>query len=129
MQMLFFLHNRGFYPKGGGEVIIAPAPLKELYPVNITDPGRVERVRIHAFVAGAVAPKVHVHAHFALPLPSYLHTFSLPPSPPHPSHQVSRRLVHSARGLIQSELPNVKIDVNEVQETPATAFGNSSGIM
>ena len=140
VHMLFsaLIIYRGFYPKGGGEVVVTPTPLKGLSPVHITDPGTVERVRIHAFVAGAVPPKVHTHTHTSLisSPPSSLHAhlhyhfpYSCTPSHPLSPNKVSRQLVHSASRLIQRELPNIKIDVSEVQETPATAFGNSSGIM
>ena len=59
VSRLSTLLHSGFYPKGGGEVIVTPTPLKSLSPVCITDAGTVERVRIYAFVAGAVPPKVY----------------------------------------------------------------------
>ena len=74
--------------------------------------------------------RLHTHMHNCT-IPSLIPAH-LPPFHPLsliPSHKVSRQLVHSASRLIQRELPNIKIDVSEVQETPATAFGNSSGIM
>ena len=55
------LNCRGFYPKGRGEVIVSPTPLKELTPVTITDPGHLTSIKIHAFVAGAVRPQVRIH--------------------------------------------------------------------
>jgi len=138
------LLHRGFYPKGGGEVVVTPTPLKTLSPVCITDAGRVERVKIHAFVAGAVPPKVRIpsqphrylYHHHLTPFPPthhHLTTSPLPPitiSLPYPSSpKVSRQMVHSARRLIERELPEAVVEVSEIQETPATAYGNSSGIM
>ena len=32
--------------------------MKELTPVTLTDPGQLTRIKIHAFVAGAVRPQV-----------------------------------------------------------------------
>ena len=43
--------------------------------------------------------------------------------------QVCHQLVQSARRLLERQLSGVPIEVNEVRETPQTAFGNSSGIM
>ena len=81
------LLHRGFYPKGGGEVVVTPTPLKTLSPVCITDAGRVERVKIHAFVAGAVPPKVRIPSQphrYLTPLPPHLF-----PSHPSPSHYLT----------------------------------------
>lgn len=52
------LNCRGFYPKGRGEVIVSPIPVKELTPVTLTDPGHLTNIKIHVFVAGAVRPQV-----------------------------------------------------------------------
>ena len=43
--------------------------------------------------------------------------------------KVSRQMAHSARRLIERELPEAAVEVTETQETQATAYGNSSGIM
>ena len=53
---LFFC--RGFFPRGGGEVVVTPSPVQSLSPVCITDPGHVTKVTINSFVAGAVPIKV-----------------------------------------------------------------------
>ena len=48
---------------------------------------------------------------------------------PLPFVQMSRQMVHAARKVFEKQLPGVTIDVDEVQETRSSAFGNSSGIM
>lgn len=50
--------GRGFYPKGRGEVVVTCAPVKHLSAVDLTDPGHVKTIRLHAFNAGAVPRKV-----------------------------------------------------------------------
>ncbi|KAK1328857.1 hypothetical protein QTO34_011027 [Cnephaeus nilssonii] len=44
---------RGYYPKGGGEVIVQVSPVKQLNPINITERGSVTKISGRAFVAGA----------------------------------------------------------------------------
>lgn len=49
---------RGYYPKGGGEVIVRMSPIKQLNPINITDRGSVTKIYGRAFVAGVLPFKV-----------------------------------------------------------------------
>ena len=44
-------HRRGYYPRGGGEVEIAAQPTPVWSPVQVSDPGAVERVRGIAHVS------------------------------------------------------------------------------
>lgn len=44
-------HRRGYYPRGGGEVEVSVQPTASWSPVNLTDPGAVERVRGIAHVS------------------------------------------------------------------------------
>lgn len=50
--------HRGYYPKGGGEVIIRTSPVKQLNPVDLTDRGSVTKIHGRAFVAGVLPLKV-----------------------------------------------------------------------
>ena len=43
--------------------------------------------------------------------------------------QASDQMVQAAKKIIERQLPGVPIEVNQVEETAATAYGNSSGIM
>lgn len=52
------LFCRGYYPKGGGEVIVRVSPVKQLAPVTLTERGSVTRISGRAFVAGALPFKV-----------------------------------------------------------------------
>lgn len=50
--------HRGYYPKGGGEVIVRMSPVKQLNPINLTDRGSVTKIYGRAFVAGVLPFKV-----------------------------------------------------------------------
>lgn len=49
---------RGYYPKGGGEVMVTVNPVKELQPVTMTERGNITKIYGRAFVAGALPFKV-----------------------------------------------------------------------
>jgi len=38
------LHKRGFFPRGGGEVLVSAEPLKFLKPVSLVDRGLISKV-------------------------------------------------------------------------------------
>lgn len=59
VQLLFL--NRGYYPKGGGEVVLHMSPVKELSPINLTERGTVTKIYGRAFVAGALPIKVSAY--------------------------------------------------------------------
>lgn len=50
--------NRGYYPQGGGEVVVQMSPVKELSAINLTERGTVTKIYGRAFVAGALPIKV-----------------------------------------------------------------------
>jgi len=54
-----FLHFRGYYPRGGGEVHIRVKPVTELKAVTLTESGHVVRIWGWAFVAGSLPIKVN----------------------------------------------------------------------
>ncbi len=41
---MFFIVNRGYYPKGGGEVVLKVNPVKELSPINLTERGNITKI-------------------------------------------------------------------------------------
>ena len=49
---------RGYYPKGGGEVIVTVQPVSQLKAVEMVDPGSVIKITGTAFVAGVLPVKV-----------------------------------------------------------------------
>ncbi|XP_032426939.1 RNA 3'-terminal phosphate cyclase-like [Xiphophorus hellerii] len=52
------IRMRGYYPKGGGEVVVTAQPLKELQPVSMTDRGNITKIHGRAFVAGVLPFKL-----------------------------------------------------------------------
>lgn len=54
----FVFVYRGYYPQGGGEVIVRMSPVKELSPIDLTERGAVTKIYGRAFVAGALPIKV-----------------------------------------------------------------------
>lgn len=56
--MFVILCYRGYYPKGGGEVVVQMSPVKQLNPINLTDRGSVTKIHGRAFVAGVLPLKV-----------------------------------------------------------------------
>lgn len=49
---------RGYYPKGGGEVMVTVNPVKELQPVTMTERGNITKIHGRAYVAGVLPFKV-----------------------------------------------------------------------
>ncbi|CAK6981286.1 RNA 3'-terminal phosphate cyclase [Scomber scombrus] len=52
------LKMRGYYPKGGGEILVTVNPVKELQPVNMTERGNITKIYGRAFVAGVLPFKL-----------------------------------------------------------------------
>ena len=51
---MFILTIRGYFPKGGGEVLVKVYPVQHLTPVTMLDPGKVTKIYGRAFVAGVL---------------------------------------------------------------------------
>lgn len=58
-DMVYLCVVRGYYPKGGGEVVVAVNPVKELQPVTMTERGTITKIYGRAFVAGVLPSKVN----------------------------------------------------------------------
>lgn len=54
-----FVPLRGFYPKGGGEVVVTVNPVKELRPVTMLERGNITKIHGRAYVAGVLPFKVN----------------------------------------------------------------------
>ncbi|XP_041791714.1 RNA 3'-terminal phosphate cyclase [Chelmon rostratus] len=52
------IRMRGYYPKGGGEVVVTVNPVKELQPVTMTERGNITKIYGRAFVAGVLPFKL-----------------------------------------------------------------------
>ncbi len=52
--------NRGFYPKGCGEVELTTKPLVKKYldPIELVEPGKVTKINAIIFSAGNIPPRV-----------------------------------------------------------------------
>ena len=51
---------RGFYPKGGGEVVVKCSPIDHFKPVELITPGNITDINISSHVAGVLPIKVCV---------------------------------------------------------------------
>ena len=97
---LFMLPHRGFFPKGGGLVVVDTSPVKNLTSVVMTEKGEVTRVKLTAYVAGSMPPKL------------------------------LKQMTRAAKQCLEPKLPSgTAISCEEVRETRDSAFGNGSGIM
>uniref|UniRef100_A0A8D0QU45 RNA 3'-terminal phosphate cyclase n=1 Tax=Sus scrofa TaxID=9823 RepID=A0A8D0QU45_PIG len=90
---------RGYYPKGGGEVIVRMSPVKQLNPINLTDRGSVTKIYGRAFVAGVLPFKV------------------------------AKDMAAAAVRCIRKEIRDLYVNIQPVQEPKDQAFGNGSGII
>uniref|UniRef100_A0A665U4Y9 RNA 3'-terminal phosphate cyclase n=1 Tax=Echeneis naucrates TaxID=173247 RepID=A0A665U4Y9_ECHNA len=52
------IRMRGYYPKGGGEVMVTVNPVKELQAVTMTERGNITKIHGRAFVAGVLPFKL-----------------------------------------------------------------------
>lgn len=93
------IKTRGYYPKGGGEVVVRVSPVKQLAPVTLTERGSVTKISGRAFVAGA------------LPL------------------KVAKEMAAAAVRCLRKEFRDLYVNVQPVQEPRDGAFGNGSGII
>jgi RNA 3'-terminal phosphate cyclase (ATP) len=95
------LQRRGFYPKGGGCVILKTRPLKYLKPISFLEQGEVNHIRILSFAAGKV-----------------------------PEH-VPQRMAKAARNRLNIHFSPEKTEyvIDAVKEKNDTAFGNGTGIL
>ncbi|KAK7084175.1 hypothetical protein SK128_015348 [Halocaridina rubra] len=101
MNFRLFLHKRGFYPQGQGEVTLEVQPSPEgLYAADFTDFGELVSVYGKAYVAGVLPIKV---AHM---------------------------MADAAKNVLYQNLPrNVVINIERIKESPEKAVGNGSGIV
>lgn len=95
---LLFL-KRGYYPQGGGEVVVQMSPVKELSPINLTERGTVTKIYGRAFVAGALPIKL------------------------------AKDMSAAAVRCIRREIRDLYINIHPVREPDDQAVGTGSGII
>ncbi|XP_053549709.1 RNA 3'-terminal phosphate cyclase [Bombina bombina] len=93
------IRRRGYYPRGGGEILVKVSPVKNLTPITMTDRGNVTKIYGRAFVAGVLP------------------------------YKMARDMASSAVRCIRREVNNLHVDIQAVQEPSDKAVGNGSGII
>lgn len=93
------IKRRGYYPKGGGEVIVRMSPVKQLSPISLIDRGTVTKIYGRAFVAGTLPIKL------------------------------AKDMSSAAVRCIRKEFRDLFINIQAVREPDDQAFGNGSGII
>ncbi|XP_044288504.1 RNA 3'-terminal phosphate cyclase [Varanus komodoensis] len=93
------IKRRGYYPRGGGEVIVGMAPVKQLSPIDLTDRGTVTKIHGRAFVAGTLPVKL------------------------------ANDMAAAAVRCIRKEIRDLSVNIQAVREPDNEAFGNGSGII
>ena len=58
LQMCFRLLIRGFYPKGGGEVVIAVEPAPRIEPIALTERGQLTELKIECYATREIPSHV-----------------------------------------------------------------------
>ncbi|CAG2114504.1 unnamed protein product [Medioppia subpectinata] len=91
--------RRGYYPKGGGEVMFTVEPVSGLKAIQMTELGQLTKISGYSFVAGVLPIKM------------------------------THSMADSAINLLREAFPGVPIDVKRVHESRDKAFGNGSGII
>ncbi|XP_068096092.1 RNA 3'-terminal phosphate cyclase isoform X1 [Hyperolius riggenbachi] len=93
------IRRRGYYPRGGGEILVRVSPVKYLKPINLTDKGSVTKIYGRAFVAGVLP------------------------------YKMVKDMVSAAVRCIRRELRDLHVNIQGVQEPADKAVGNGSGIV
>ena len=90
---------RGYFPKGGGEIVAQANPIKDMKPILLTERGQLVKIYGRCFVAGVLPVKV--------------------------AHEMKSILM---RNLNKAGLcsPDIHVNIDAVKES--NAFGNGSGI-
>ncbi|KAM9326290.1 RNA 3'-terminal phosphate cyclase isoform 1-T1 [Gastrophryne carolinensis] len=93
------IRRRGYYPRGGGEILVRVSPIKYLKPINLTDRGSVTKIYGRAFVAGVLP------------------------------YKMVKDMISAAVRVIRRELRDLHVNIQGVQEPADKAVGNGSGII
>ncbi|XP_028668264.1 RNA 3'-terminal phosphate cyclase [Erpetoichthys calabaricus] len=93
------LKMRGYYPRGGGEIIVRTNPMKQLTPINLTERGNIVKIYGRAFVAGVLPDKL------------------------------AKDMSTAAVRYIRREIKDLYINIQAVRENKDEACGNGNGII
>ncbi|NP_001086034.2 RNA 3'-terminal phosphate cyclase [Xenopus laevis] len=93
------IKRRGYYPRGGGEILVKVSPVKHLNPINLVDRGSVTKIYGRAFVAGVLP------------------------------YKMAKDMASAAVRCIRRELRDLHVNIQAVQEPKDTAVANGSGII
>ncbi|KAJ1171657.1 hypothetical protein NDU88_003517 [Pleurodeles waltl] len=93
------IKTRGYYPRGGGEVIVRTSPVKKLTPINLTERGTVTKIYGRAFVAGVLP------------------------------YKIAKDMATAAVRCIRREIKDIYVNVQPLQEPKDQSFGNGNGII
>ncbi|XP_075038638.1 RNA 3'-terminal phosphate cyclase [Mixophyes fleayi] len=93
------IRRRGYYPRGGGEILVRVSPVKYLTPINLTDRGTVTKIYGRAFVAGVLP------------------------------YKMVKDMISAAVRCIRRDLRELYVNIQGVQEPGDKAVGNGSGII
>ncbi|KAM5148591.1 RNA 3'-terminal phosphate cyclase isoform 1-T2 [Mantella aurantiaca] len=93
------IRKRGYYPRGGGEILVRVSPIKHLKPINLTDRGSITKIYGRAFVAGVLP------------------------------YKMVKDMISAAVRCIRRELRDLYVNIQGVQEPADKAVGNGSGII
>ncbi|KFM80604.1 RNA 3'-terminal phosphate cyclase, partial [Stegodyphus mimosarum] len=95
-----YIRKRGYYPKGGGEVVISVTPVsKHLNPIELLKPAEVVDIKGRSFVAGVLPVKV------------------------------AHGMADAASRCLRAAFPGIPMKIDRVKESPQEAEGNGSGIV
>uniref|UniRef100_A0A1B6EDJ6 RNA 3'-terminal phosphate cyclase n=1 Tax=Clastoptera arizonana TaxID=38151 RepID=A0A1B6EDJ6_9HEMI len=92
------IDRRGFFPKGGGRVILHTKPVKILNAVDLSDPGKLSRIWGTVFTAGN-----------------------------YNSHN-GENIKKGAMDVFRKTFPEVRSDIKVVEEDPNKTIGSACGI-
>ncbi|PIO33188.1 hypothetical protein AB205_0063110, partial [Aquarana catesbeiana] len=84
----------GYYPRGGGEILVRVSPIKYLKPINLTDRGTITKIYGRAFVAGVLP------------------------------YKMVKDMISAAVRCIRRELRDLYVNIQGVQEPADKAVGN-----
>lgn len=100
IQPTLDVRRRGYYPKGGGEIVVTIPTASKLIPaISVLSRGKVTQIKGRSYVAGSL-----------------------------PAHLPGLMANIAKKELKAAGYTNRMIDIEEVQESPEVAVGSASGL-
>lgn len=124
----FELRRRGYYPKGGGEVVVTVPPIQGPLPAfNVTKRGEVRRIGGRAYVAGVLP--AFIANKMASAARETLLAGADPALPTAAASGGSSAAQDESVQCAAFDWSQTTIEIDAVQESPREAFGTGSGIV